>query len=206
LQRHQDELVSLPVSVNKKTGSPIRLGEKRTKALLAGIDASRKRPLSRVLAGLNIRHVGGATAELLAEQFGNIDGVVNAPLEELTKVEGVGPEVAASVRTFFDSPDNRELIERLESAGVNTKQPKRRRVADSPFAGKTVVFTGSLEQMTRPEAEELVKSLGGKASGSVSKKTDLVVAGPGAGTKAEKARELGIETIDEQEFLRRLGK
>lgn len=206
LERHAEELAELPVSVNKKTGSPIRLGEKRAKALLAGIDASRKRPLSRLLAALNIRHVGGATAELLAEQFGAIDAVKDAALDELIEVEGVGPEVAASVRAFFDSPDNRELIQRLQATGVNIKQPQRQVAANSIFAGKTVVFTGTLDKMTRPEAEELTKSLGGKPASSVSKKTDLVVAGPGAGSKAEKARELGIEMIDEEEFLKRAGR
>lgn len=206
LERHAEELAELPVSVNKKTGSPIRLGEKRAKALLAGIDTSRKRPLSRLLAALNIRHVGGTTAELLAEQFGAIDAVKDAALEELIEVEGVGQEVAASVRAFFDSPDNRELIQRLQAAGVSTTQPQRQVAANAAFAGKTVVFTGTLDKMTRPEAEELTKSLGGKPVSSVSKKTDLVVAGPGAGSKAEKARELGIEIIDEEEFLKRVGR
>ncbi|MCB9867032.1 MAG: NAD-dependent DNA ligase LigA [Phycisphaerales bacterium] len=183
-----------------------RMGAKSVDNLLAGIDASKGRPLARLLAALNIRHVGGTTGELLADHFGDMDAVMQASAEELLEVDGVGPELAASVRTFFDSEDNQALIARLRDAGVNMRQPKRQIAKDSPFAGKTVVLTGTLEHLERKAAEEIVKSLGGKASGSVSKKTDLVVAGEKAGSKLTKAKELGIEVIDEAEFLRRAGR
>jgi DNA ligase (NAD+) len=189
-----------------------RMGEKSVDNLLAGIEASKQKPLSKLLAALNIRHVGGTTAELLAEHFGHLakddaadqaDGLMEADEEDLLAVDGIGPELAKSVRAFFDSDDGRSLIQRLRSAGVNMVQPRRAVSAAGPFAGKTVVLTGTLEQLGRKEAQELIKSLGGKSAGSVSKKTDLVIAGAKAGSKLKKARELGIEVIDEAEFLSR---
>lgn len=190
-----------------------RMGAKSVERLLKGIEASKSKPLSRLLAALNIRHIGGSTAELIADHFGHIGKVMEATEDELTEVEGVGPEVAKSVRAFFaKEADGRELIERLRAAeidppldAVTKDQPKRASSADGPFAGMTVVVTGTLESMGRTEAQELIKSLGGKAAGSVSKKTDLVVAGESAGSKLTKARELGIEVIDEKEFRRRAG-
>jgi DNA ligase (NAD+) len=189
-----------------------RMGAKSVDNLLAGIEASKQKPLSKLLAALNIRHVGGTTAELLAEHFGHLakddaadqaDGLMEADEEDLLAVDGIGPELAKSVRAFFDSDDGRSLIQRLRSAGVNMVQPRRAVSAAGPFAGKTVVLTGTLEQLGRKEAQELIKSLGGKSAGSVSKKTDLVIAGAKAGSKLKKARELGIEVIDEAEFLER---
>ena len=182
-----------------------RMGEKSADNLLAGIEKSKGRPLSRLLAALNIRHVGGATAELLAEHFGDITRLHGATEEELQQVEQVGPELAKSIRAFFQSPDNQRLLADLEKAGVNLRQPKRQVALDTPFSGLTVVVTGTLDALSRAEAQALVKSLGGKPAGSVSKKTHLVVAGREAGSKLTKARGLGIETIDEAEFLRRAG-
>jgi len=194
LHERRDDLIALE-----------RMGEKSADNLLVGIEQSKKKPLSKLLAALNIRHVGGATGEILADHFGTIDAILKATEDELTEVDGVGPELAASVRTFFDSKDNQGLIARLREAGVNMAQPKRKIAKDSPFAGKTVVLTGSLESMERKAAEDLIKSLGGKSAGSVSKKTDLVIAGEKAGSKLAKAKELGIEVIDESEFLKRAG-
>jgi len=211
LNAYRDGLIELAVSTNAKTGSAIRLGEKRTDALLAGIDKSKSRPMSKLLASLNIRHVGGSSAELIADHFAQKCGegedvmqkVMAASEEELIEIDGIGPELAASVRAFFDLDDNKQVVARLKGAGVNMTQPRRESTGEQVFSGMTVVVTGSLEKMSRKEAQDLIKSLGGKSAGSVSKKTDLVVAGPGAGSKLAKAEELGIEVIDEAEFLKR---
>lgn len=194
LQERRDELIGLE-----------RMGEKSVDNLLAGIETSKQKPLSKLLAALNIRHVGGSTAELIAEHFGDIDAVMEAREEELVEVDGVGPELAVSVRGFFTSADGLALVERLKAAGLTVTQPKRAVAEDAAFSGMTVVVTGTLESMGRKEAQDLVKSLGGKTAGSVSKKTDLVVAGEKAGSKLAKAQELGVEAIDEAEFRRRAG-
>ena len=195
LEQRRAELVALE-----------RMGEKSVDNLLAGIEASKTRPLPRLLAALNIRHVGGTTAELLAEHFGTLEAIAGAGQEELTDVEGVGPEVAASVRRFFDSKHGAEAIARLRAAGVAPPRPKKQKRAGTPLAGMTVVVTGTLESMSRQQAQNLIKELGGKAAGSVSKKTNLVVYGQAAGSKLSKARQLGVEAIDEAEFLRRIGR
>ncbi len=183
----------------------VEFGQTRTDKLLAGIEASKARPLSRLLAGLNIRHVGASTAELLAEHFGNMDGLRDATEEQLLEVEGVGPELAKSVRQFFTDSAWKDVLDRLAKAGVNMKQPRTAVAADGPLAGKTVVVTGTLSRLSRSEVQALIKKLGGKAAGSVSKKTDYVVYGEDAGSKLDKARELGIETLDEQAFLKLVG-
>jgi DNA ligase (NAD+) len=182
-----------------------RVGEKSADNLLAGIEASRKQPLSRLLAGLNIRHVGGTTAELLADHFGKIDALMKASVEDLMEVEGIGPEVAESVNRFFTSSDGRSIVGRLKGAGVNTTQPRMVSKGEGAFAGMTVVVTGTLETLSRSEAQALVRSLGGQPAGSVSEKTSVVVVGENPGSKLTKARQLGIETIDETEFLKRAG-
>ncbi len=182
-----------------------RMGPKSADNLLAGIEASKRQPLSRLLAALNIRHVGAATAELLAEHFGQMDAIAAATEDELTEVDGVGPELAASIHHFFASRQGAEVIARLKSAGVNMTQPRKRKAATQPFAGMTVVVTGTLERFSRQEAQDLIRQLGGKPAGSVSKKTDLVVYGDSPGSKLTKAQELGVEAIDEAEFLRRAG-
>ncbi|MFQ5490053.1 MAG: NAD-dependent DNA ligase LigA [Phycisphaerae bacterium] len=183
-----------------------RMGEKSVDNLLAGIEASKTKPFSRVLAALNIRHVGGTTAELLADHFGDIDALADASEEALTEVEGVGPELAASVRHFLDSAAGRNAVRRLREAGVNMSQPKKK-AADGrlPLAGMTVVVTGALESFSRTEIQGLIKQLGGKSAGSVSQKTNLLVHGESPGSKLAKARELGVETLDEQAFLKRIG-
>ena len=184
-----------------------RLGEKSADNLLAGIERSKAQPLSRLLAALNIRHVGGSTAERLAEHFGSMDKIEAADEAALVEVEDVGVEVARSILHFFASEAGRDVIERLRDAGVNMTQPQREQVeGELPLAGKTVVVTGTLERLSRQEAQELVKKLGGKPTGSVSKKTDLLVCGESPGSKLEKARQLGLEVIDEAEFLKLAGR
>lgn len=195
LAARRDELIALE-----------RMGAKSADRVLAGIEASKSRPLARVLAAINIRHVGGSTAELLADHFGSMDAIAEASQEALTDVEGVGPEVARSVRAFFDSAAGTDLVRRLAAAGVKMRQARKKVAQDGPFAGMTVVVTGTLSSMGRKEAQDLIKSLGGKAAGSVSKKTSLVVYGDAAGSKLKKARSLGVEAIDEAEFLRRAGR
>jgi DNA ligase (NAD+) len=183
-----------------------RMGEKSADNLLAGIEQSKKRPLARVMAAMNIRHVGAATAELIAEHFGDMEKIAEATEEQLQDVEGVGPELAKSIRTFFQSTAGRQTWQALRDAGVNMKQPRAKRTGDLPLAGKTLVVTGTLEKFERKEIERLIKDLGGKATGSVSKKTDFVVAGESAGSKLDKARELGVKVVDEKEFLKLIGR
>ena len=190
LSGHRDKLVSLE-----------RMGKRSVETLLSGIESSKARPLSRLLSALNIRHVGGSTAEALAEHFGDIDKLMQADEEALVEVDGVGPELAASVVHFFSSDAGRNLVARLREAGVQMTQPRRQQAAEAPLAGKTVVVTGSLTGLTRTQAQDLIKRLGGKPSGSVSKKTDLVVAGESAGSKLAKAQELGIEIIDQAALM-----
>ncbi len=177
----------------------VEFGAKRTDALLAGIEKSRKQPLARLLAALGIRHVGTNTAELLAEHFGDLDVLAAASPDELQEVEGIGPEVAAALRRWFDSAAGQHTLAELKAVGVQTTQP-RRRAARQPLAGQTFVVTGTLERYDRKAIESRIKELGGKVSGSVSKKTDFVLAGESAGSKLEKARGLGVRVISEQEF------
>lgn len=184
----------------------VPLGEKRADTILAGIERSKKQPLARVLAALNIRHVGAATAELLAEHFGDMEKIAEASEEELQEVEGIGPEVAESIRHFFSSAAGRKTWQGLRDAGVNMKQPRVKRSEHQPLAGKSLVVTGTLERFSRSEIERLIKELGGKVAGSVSKKTDYLVVGEDAGSKLEKARSLGVKTLTEREFASLIGK
>lgn len=198
LKNHRDEL--------KEIKFVHTIGSKNTENLLHGIEASKKQPLSRLLAALNIRHVGVRTAELLAEHFGSMDELTKATKEDLTEVEGVGPELAHSIHHFFHSKGGERIVQRLSNAYVRMTQPERKLTSNSPLSGKTVVVTGSLESMGRKEAQDLIKQLGGKTAGTVSKKTDLVVVGESAGSKAKKAKQLGVKTIDEKEFLKLIGR
>ena len=179
-----------------------RMGEKSIANLLAAIAGSKRRGLARVLAGLGIRFVGEQTAAILAGDFGSIAAIAEAGEEELQLSEGIGPEVAASVRLFFEQRANRTMIERLRKAGVVMEGALRERGA-GPLAGKTFVLTGTLATLTREQAGALLEARGGKVSGSVSRKTDYVIAGEAAGSKLAKAKELGIAILDE-EGLRRL--
>ncbi|MGB8798935.1 MAG: NAD-dependent DNA ligase LigA [Candidatus Aquilonibacter sp.] len=187
----------------EKLGSVPRMGDKSVAKLLEAIEGSKARGLARVLTGLGIRFVGEQTAGILAGDFGSIDAIAAASEEELRKSEGIGPEVAASVRLFFEQPANRGMIERLRGAGVVMAGAQRKRGA-GPLATKTFVLTGTLPTLTRDEAAALIVARGGKVSGSVSGKTDYVVAGDAAGSKLAKARELGISVLDEEGFRRLL--
>jgi len=171
--------------------------EKSAQNLVDRIAASSKPELGRFLYALGIPQVGEATAQLLAGDFGSIDRVRDANEEDLRRVEGVGPSMAHEVHAYFHSP-GAELVARLLAAGVKPQEAEA--IGEGPFTGKTFVFTGTLETISRPDAEALVRKLGGKAVGSVSSKTDYVVAGPGAGSKLEKAQKLKLNILDEEQF------
>jgi len=184
-----------------------RMGEKSAQKVVAAIEASRTTTLERFLFSLGIREVGEATALSLANHFGDLDGIRAASEEELQKVDDVGPKVAMRIRGFFDEAHNNEVINALISKGVNWPARERVQVAeDGPFAGKTVVVTGTLPDMTRDEAKALIVRMGGKVTGSVSKKTDFVVHGDKAGSKLSKAQELGVETLDALAFAEIVGR
>ncbi len=176
-----------------------RVGEKSVDNLLEEIEKSRKLPLERVILGLGIGQVGTRTAELLAEHFGSMDDLMKASVEDLQEVNDVGPSVSASIREFFDEPSNVELVRRLEKYGLTFKGIKK--VRGTALAGKTLVLTGTLPNFSRDAAKKMIEDAGGKVSGSVSKKTDYVVAGDDAGSKLDKARELGVKVIDEGEMV-----
>jgi DNA ligase (NAD+) len=183
-----------------------RMAEKSGQNLLDGISASKETTLARFLTALGPRHVGEATARTLSRELQSLEAIREATVERLTEVPDVGPIVAQALRDFFDSAENADVVDRLLALGVHPVAEVRPAApAESPVAGKTVVFTGALERMSRSEAGAIVDRLGGKAASSVSKKTDLVVAGPGAGSKRKKAEDLGIEVIDEDEFFQRIG-
>ena len=173
-----------------------RMGEKSAENVLREIDNSKKLPLERVIYGLGIRFVGERTAQFLAEHFGDIAALEKAGEEELQQVEEVGPRIAKSIVEFFAEPRNRELVEELRAAGLTLKGKKKER--GTKLAGKTFVLTGTLTNYTRDEAKKLIEDAGGKVVGSVSKKTDYVVAGADAGSKLDKAKELGVAVVDEK--------
>jgi len=178
------------------------MGEKRVANLQASVAASKKRPLARFLHALGIRHVGQATAAGLALHFGSLEALSAADDEALLAVPDVGPEVAASIARFFAEAHNQQVIARLLDAGVEPQAPEIRRDGPPhPLAGKTVVLTGSFEQIQRRQAQERLRALGAKPAGSVSANTDIVIAGEKAGSKLTKARELGIEIVDEAQLL-----
>lgn len=180
-----------------------RMGEKSARKLLANIEASRKRPLPRVLNGLGIPFVGERTAQILAETFGSLDAIAQADIETLQTAPEVGPKVAHSIYTFFREPRNRELVERLRAEGFEFRYETKK--GGGPLEGKTFVLTGTLPGLTREEATRLIEAAGGKVTGSVSRKTDYVVAGAEAGSKLAKARELGIPVIGERELREMVG-
>ncbi len=200
LHERAEELPALPVSVNSRTGSEIKLGEKRAAKLLESLEASKRRPLHRLVAALNIRHIGVNAAELLAEAFPTLDELAAAECEALQEIDGIGPEMAASVFDWFRSEAGRKIIADLQSVGVNPTQPKRQRSASQPLAGKTLVVTGTLTKYSRKEIEGLIKQHGGKASSSVTSKTDYLVAGEKAGSKLAKAEKLGVQVLSEDAF------
>ncbi len=203
-----------------------RMAEKSANNLLIAIEKSKKTTLAKFLFGLGIRHVGESTAKDLAKHFGNLDAVMNASVEALLEVNDVGPVVAQSLRNFFDQPHNREVVEQMRACGVTwaekefvhvppSKQDLNRitapdmdlpALAVGPFTGKTVVLTGTLPTLSRDEAKDKLEAAGAKVAGSVSKKTDFVIAGAEAGSKLEKAIELNVTVLDEAQFLELLQK
>lgn len=174
-------------------------GKKFAQNLMDSIENSKQNDLYRLITALGIRHVGGKASKMLAKKYKTLDNIANASFEELQEMNDVGEVMANSIVEFFAQEQTRDLIEKLKQAGVNTEVIEEE-TGDNRFEGKTFVLTGSLEEFTRKEAEELIEKYGGKTSGSVSKKTDYVLAGEEAGSKLKKAQELGVTIISEQEF------
>ncbi|RMF61932.1 MAG: NAD-dependent DNA ligase LigA [Calditrichaeota bacterium] len=184
-----------------------RMGEKSAWNLINGIEESKKRPLERLIFGLGIRYVGEGAAKLLARHFHSIDKMMNASEEELAEIEGIGEKTARSIREFFNIPDNLRVLEKLRSAGMPFEEKiteEEIQKADERFEGKSFVFTGALSHFTRDEAARLVEERGGKVSSSVSSKTDYVVVGESPGSKYQKALQLGVKILSEDEFLKML--
>jgi DNA ligase (NAD+) len=173
--------------------------EKSANNLLNAIERSKDRPFSRVLFALGIRHVGEHIADVLAEEFGSIDELEKASLEELSTVREIGPKIAESIASFFEEKSNLELIEKLRKAGVRLTSVEEE-IKVGPLAGKNFVLTGRLEKYSRGDAEELIKAMGGKVSSSVSKNTDFVVVGQEPGSKYDRALKLGVTILTEEEF------
>lgn len=200
------ELATLETGRTNKEGEPIRLGSTIAAKLIAAIEASKARPLARVLFGLGIRHVGKTTGEQLAAAFPSMERLMEATEEQLAEVEGVGGVIAQSIRAFFGNEDNREVIHRLGRMGVSLEDAAVHDETPQTLAGITFVLTGSLTEsgMTRDEAGARLKAMGAKVSGSVSKKTGYVIAGEAAGSKYDKAVSLGVPVLDEADLLRLL--
>ena len=183
-----------------------RMAEKSALNILVAVEKSKHTTLARFIFALGIRNVGETTAKDLARHFGNLDALMAADLDRLQQVPDVGPVVAASIARFFAEPHNIEVIEQLRAAGVNWPEGESVAAANSPLAGKTFVLTGTLPTLTRDEAKDMIEALGGKVAGSVSKKTDYVVAGADAGSKLDKAQALSVTILDETQFRELLSK
>jgi DNA ligase (NAD+) len=181
-----------------------RMAEKSALNLVAAFEASKSTTLPRFLFGLGIRHVGEATAKELARHFGTLSVIMEADEETLLQVSDVGPVVAKSIHTFFQQTHNREVIAALRESGIHWTEEKAGRDGPQPFAGMTFVLTGTLPTLGRDAAKDLIENAGGKVSGSVSKKTDVVVAGTEAGSKLTKAQQLGLKVWNEDSLLRNL--
>ncbi len=178
--------------------------EKRIGNLLSSIEGSKDRPLWRLLVALNIPHVGSHVADVLARAFGSIDALAAASVEDIDAVPEIGPEIARAVHAWFRDKENRKLLQKLRKAGVRMQDEARAAPAEGPLSGKTIVLTGGLSTMSRDEATRAAQSAGARVASSVSKKTDFVVAGESAGSKLDRAVELGVEVVDEEGFVRRL--
>lgn len=181
-----------------------RMGEKSATNLLRAIEGSKDRPIARLLYGLGIRHVGGETAALLAENFSSIDELSSASLETLMAVPTIGEKIAQSVVAFFQQPENQLVIEKLRKAGVRLHEEKMAQTKALPLAGIEFVITGTLKSSSREKAQERIKSLGGTAKSEITRKTSYLVVGDDPGSKVQRAKDWGITTIDEAEFLRLL--
>jgi DNA ligase (NAD+) len=178
-----------------------RMAEKSAQNIVDALEKSKRTTLPRFLFGLGIRHVGEATAKELARHFGQLDAIMDASVEALSEVNDVGPVVAQSIRTFFEQPHNREVVEQLRACGLSWEEGEPAARAPQPLAGKTFVLTGTFPTLSRDQAKDLLEAAGAKVAGSVSKKTDYVVAGAEAGSKLEKAQALGVAVIDEAGML-----
>ncbi|MDP3252678.1 MAG: NAD-dependent DNA ligase LigA [Hydrogenophaga sp.] len=178
-----------------------RMAEKSAQNILAALEKSKQTTLPRFLFGLGIRHVGEATAKELARHFGQLDRIMDASVEALSEVSDVGPVVAQSIHTFFEQPHNREVVEQLRACGFTWEEVEPAERAPQPLAGKTFVLTGTFPTLSRDQAKDLLEAAGAKVAGSVSKKTDYVVAGAEAGSKLERAQALGVAVIDEPAML-----
>jgi DNA ligase (NAD+) len=184
-----------------------RVGKKSAQNLLDGIEASKQRGLAPLLASLAIPHVGEAVADVIAQDAGDIDELLAASPGRLAKIEGVGPIMAKDIHAWFQEPAHRGMIEEFRAAGLKLTEDKRaKKAGGADLGGKTFVVTGTLQNYQREDIENLIKQLGGKAAGSVSKKTDFVIAGEKAGSKLDKAKELGVPVISEQDFEKMIGK
>jgi DNA ligase (NAD+) len=203
LVRTLPELYTLGVA---KLAALERMAEKSAANLVAALEQSKQTTLARFLYALGIRQVGESTARDLARHFGQMDRIMDATVEQLLEVPDVGPIVAQSIRQFFEQPHHREIVEQLRAAGIRWDETDG--TADTtpkPLAGKTVVLTGTLPTLSRDEAKDMLEAAGAKVSGSVSKKTSYVVAGAEAGSKLDKARELGVPVLGEQGLRGLLG-
>jgi DNA ligase (NAD+) len=167
--------------------------------VIKAIEASKTRPLWRFIAALGIRHIGGQSAQILAEHFGSLEMLMNAKQEELADIDQIGPTMAESVFNYFRDSKYKLVIDELLAEGMKPEQPKTQR--SDKLAGKTIVITGSLENFTRQQIEQAIRQAGAKSSSSVSKKTDFVLAGNNPGSKLDKALKLGVKVIDEKQFL-----
>jgi DNA ligase (NAD+) len=177
------------------------LGEKSAANLQAGMEASKRRPLARLINALGIRHIGERSAALLADRFGSIDALAAASLDDINEVGGIGQILAKSVFDYFQEQKNLEIMEKLRRAGVRVADERSIASSESTLKGLTFVLTGRLETLTRPQAEERLRQAGANVAGSVSKKTSYVVAGEEAGSKAERAQELSVPIISERDML-----
>ncbi|MDP4114420.1 MAG: NAD-dependent DNA ligase LigA, partial [Bacillota bacterium] len=213
-QLFSEKLIKDVADIYKLTSEQLlgleRMGEKSVSNLITAIEASKSNSLEKLLFGLGIRHVGAKAAKTLAQVFGTMDKLAGATEDELKSVNEIGDKMADSIAAFFTKEEAQELLKELVTAGVNMEykgpMPVSVEQSDSFFAGKTIVLTGKLEQLSRGEAKERIESLGGNVAGSVSKKTDLVIAGEDAGSKLTKAEQLGIEVWDEEKLLEELEK
>ncbi|MDA1183412.1 MAG: NAD-dependent DNA ligase LigA [Acidobacteria bacterium] len=201
-----DTLAALTTTATRGDGRAItrRVGEKHATKVVAEVDRSRSNELWRLIFGLGIRHIGQRAAQVLADAFGSVDAVCDASVEDLEATPDIGPVVAAAVRAWVSEPQNRRVLQRLRAAGVRMEVPpelRRQAGAKGPLAGQTYVLTGTLASMTRDAATAAIERLGGKVAGSVSRKTAALIVGTDAGSKAERARELGVAVLDESAFL-----
>ena len=183
-----------------------RMGKKSSQNLIRNIQASKRRGLARLLNALAIRHVGRHVAQVLARHFGSMDRLMQASREELAAIPEIGPVIAESVYQFLHSPRGREIIEDLRRQGVLMEEPQDQQPREKPLAGKTIVVTGTLENFTRDEIKQVIEQYGGRAASSVSSKTDFVLVGEKPGSKLQKARQLGVPTLSEEEFLALIGR